>query len=84
VEKWSKFFGASLTANDINCDGCLSGSLRMFDYCKQCQLRSCCEEKGIKSCAECEHYPCKKLNDFFALMPGAKKGLEAIRSKMKQ
>lgn len=26
-----------------------------------CSIRRCCRKKGIESCAECEEFPCKRL-----------------------
>jgi hypothetical protein len=82
AEKWSQFFGQTLAAKDINCDGCLSGSERMFKHCRQCTMRSCCQEKGFDTCAECNDYPCPTLNGFFTMMPAAQKGMDAIRKNM--
>ncbi len=78
--QWSKFFGMTLTLKDINCDGCQSDSERLFMYCKSCQVKECCQSKRFSTCAECSDYPCDKLNNFFSIMPDAKKGLEAIRN----
>jgi hypothetical protein len=79
--QWSKFFGMALKADEMNCDGCISGSQRMFMHCQSCQIRDCCQSKQLKTCAECDDYPCDKLEGFFVLMPAAQKGLEALRSK---
>ncbi|MFZ1984191.1 MAG: DUF3795 domain-containing protein [Desulfatitalea sp.] len=79
--QWSKMFGMHLTARDINCDGCLSGSTRMFGHCANCQIRTCCQQKHYETCAECKEYPCDHLNAFFKFAPHARNGLEAIRSK---
>lgn len=81
--EWSTFFKMEIKPEDINCDGCLSGSERMFMYCQNCQIRACCQSKGISTCAECGDYPCDQLNGFFAVMPAAKEGIEALRREMK-
>jgi len=79
--QWSKQFGMKLTAQDINCDGCLSGSSRLFGHCRNCQIRACCETKGIDNCAACDDYPCEGLNALFAFIPHARASLEAIRNQ---
>ena len=78
--QWSQFFGMTLTQQDINCDGCQSGSKRLFMHCKSCQIRDCCQSKDISTCAECDDCPCDSLNNFFAIMPAAKSNIEAIQS----
>lgn len=79
--KWSKVFNMALSAGDINCDGCLSGSERLFGHCKNCQIRACCRDRQFKTCADCSDYPCDNLSAFFNFMPNARKGLEAIRGQ---
>lgn len=82
AKEWSAFFKMAIKPENINCDGCLTGSERMFMHCQSCQIRSCCQSKGISTCAECVEYPCDNLNGFFALMPVAKEGLENLRSNL--
>lgn len=72
----------TLTEKDINCDGCQSGSERMFNYCRMCRIRDCCQARNLKTCAEYGDYPCDSLNSFFDVMPDANKGMVAIRGKM--
>lgn len=79
ARKWSKMFGMKLTAADINCDGCRSGSDRMFGYCRVCRIRSCCTDKPYQTCAECGEYPCNHLSALFQIVPQARKELDAIR-----
>lgn len=78
--QWSRLFGFALKPDDINCDGCQSGSARMFGFCKSCQVRSCCQSKGLETCADCRDCPCDQLTGLFAIIPDAKKGIEAIRA----
>jgi hypothetical protein len=58
-----------LTADDIKCKGCLSDS--PFGFCKTCEIKTCCQEKGIEGCHECNDFPCKLIEDF--PMPVGKK-----------
>lgn len=50
----------SIKPQDINCRGCLS-KRTTYLYCRQCKIRKCGLEKGIKNCGECEEYKCDKL-----------------------
>jgi len=79
--QWSKMFHMNFSIGDINCDGCLSGSDRMFGHCRNCQIRSCSIEKEYDTCAECDDYPCNKLSAFFQIVPYAREALETIRSR---
>ena len=50
----------AIKPEDINCNGCLSDG-PVYLYCRQCKIRQCGLEKGIKNCAECAEYKCAKL-----------------------
>ena len=50
-------------AEDIACYGCRSEQLSK-DWCRDCFIKTCCREKGIDTCVECDDYPCKRLNVF--------------------
>lgn len=80
AELWSKEFGHPLKAEDINCDGCLSRSPRVFGYCMNCEIRKCGQEKDVDNCAYCDDYVCEKLAGFLTQAPQAKKHLEEIRT----
>jgi hypothetical protein len=51
------------------CKGCAANERATW-----CKLRSCCIEKGIRTCAECTEFPnpndCKKFNNFMAKLFG--------------
>ncbi|UCH57931.1 MAG: DUF3795 domain-containing protein [Candidatus Bathyarchaeota archaeon] len=49
----------SFEPQDLICDGCYGP--RLFSWCNQCDIRSCAIEKSLKTCAECDMYPCEKL-----------------------
>ncbi|GAG03515.1 unnamed protein product, partial [marine sediment metagenome] len=37
------------------------------------------QEKGVENCAYCNDYGCKKLTEFFDMVPQSKDTLEEIR-----
>ncbi|PIP12705.1 MAG: hypothetical protein COT45_00565 [bacterium (Candidatus Stahlbacteria) CG08_land_8_20_14_0_20_40_26] len=82
AEMWSKQFNAEFKPEDINCDGCLSESERLFNYCRVCEIRKCGQEKGVKNCAYCDDYACETLNKFIDNVPEAKTTLEEIRKSL--
>lgn len=80
AQQWSKWIGAEIKPEDINCDGCLTGT-RLFSHCNNCEIRRCGLERSVKNCAHCESYACEKLNSFLDAqgVPEAKKNLDEIR-----
>ena len=79
---WSKEFKCDIKPEDINCDGCLEESGRVFSYCKVCEIRKCGQEKEVKNCAYCDDYACEKLTNFFNMAAEAKTTLEEIRKNL--
>lgn len=79
AEEWSKMFHADIKPADINCDGCLSNSKRLFAHCFECEIRKCCRERKVANCAECPEFACKKISDFMAMVPEARAKLEELR-----
>ncbi|MEA3475769.1 MAG: DUF3795 domain-containing protein [Candidatus Cloacimonadota bacterium] len=82
AEMWSKQFKSEIKPEDINCDGCLKKSGRLFGYCNECPIRKCAMERNISNCAYCDDYPCEELNKFHKFAPDAKATLETIRETM--
>ena len=82
AELWSKQFKVEIKPEDVNCDGCLSESGRLFGHCKVCEIRKCGQEKRVKNCACCDDYACEKLNNFIDQVPDAKTTLEEIRKNL--
>lgn len=80
AQLWSKQFNTDIKPKDINCDGCLSTSENLFNYCKVCEIRKCGMKKNIINCASCDDYACEKLIKFFEIAPEAKKQLEKIKT----
>lgn len=56
-----KQYGKGYRPEDINCDGCISDSPRIFGHCNICEIRKCGREKNVKNCAHCSEYPCERL-----------------------
>lgn len=79
---WREEFGADITAEDINCDGCLSEDGLLYQHCQVCEIRTCGLQKGVVNCAHCNEYPCAKLADFLAAVPEAKTRLDAISARL--
>jgi len=79
AKKWSEMFKSDIKAADINCDGCPTGSQRLFSYCATCEIRKCARGKKLATCASCPEYSCQKLDEFLAQAPEARKVLEKLR-----
>ena len=74
-------YGLKLQPEDItDCDGCRSGSGRLFSGCLNCEIRKCAIMKNLESCAYCTDYACNKLMEHFLLDPGAQTRLEEIQN----
>jgi len=79
AEMFTRQYGREYKPEDINCDGCLGNSPRIFSYCNICEMRRCGKEKNVKNCAYCSEYPCEKLSSLFSKYPKAKETLKEIR-----
>ena len=65
------------------CRGCWDAdksSAHFADYCKNCELRACCEEKQINHCGECDALPCDRYIKWIDDLPHHKKALEYLLS----
>jgi hypothetical protein len=78
---WSKIYRADIKAKDIDCEGCVSGSGRLFGHCRVCEIRKCGLEKTVLNCAHCDKYVCDKLSEFFKLAPEAGQKLDELRNR---
>lgn len=78
AEMWSKEFKVELKPEDINCDGCLADSERLFSHTKVCEIRKCGLDRKVANCAHCDEYACEKLTAFFKMAPQAKTTLDEI------
>ena len=81
AELFTRQYGREYKPEDINCDGCLSASPRIFYYCNVCEIRKCGMANKVESCGFCKEYPCEKLSKLFAEYSKAKETLDAIRRK---
>ena len=81
---WSKEYNHPMTAEDINCVGCIATEGKHIGQCFVCEVRKCGQEKGVENCAYCEDYACDNLNKYFALAPVMKDNLEKIRDEIKK
>ena len=59
-QKLAMNFG--LQPEDIACEGCRSD--KPFVFCAACTIKSCVNDKGIESCAECGEFPCDTIENF--------------------
>ncbi len=82
AEKWAKEFNASITADNVWCDGCLSDGPRLCVHCGECAVRACAIGKGVVNCAHCDDYGCETLTGFLVYAPDAKVTLEEIRARL--
>jgi hypothetical protein len=79
AEEWTKQFNHEFKPEEINCDGCLVDTGRVFNYCNVCEIRKCGREKGVANCAYCDDYACDKLEKFFQMAPMFRAVLDEIR-----
>jgi hypothetical protein len=68
VDGWRRIFGhEQYTADNVHCSGC-KGTGPHAD--QGCQARPCAEERGLRSCALCGEFPCKKVSPLLASREG--------------
>jgi Protein of unknown function (DUF3795) len=81
AEKWSELYGQGLVIKpeEMECDGCLSTGGKLWNRCRNCEVRKCGMEKQVKNCAYCRDYPCERLEKIFVIAPLGKDTLETIR-----
>jgi hypothetical protein len=77
---YSKKFGFSIKAKEINCDGCLSNEGRLIGYCKACNIRKCCRAKRLANCTLCPEESCDYLKNFHAFSPKAKDSYKKLKN----
>lgn len=41
---------------EVNCNGCLNIDKPFWGG--KCEVKSCCESKGLNHCGECDEFPC--------------------------
>ena len=67
AEEQSKFFEMEILPETINCDGCRSEGEHL-GFCSVCEIRRCCIEKNLESCADCDDYICEELKRVYGVM----------------
>jgi hypothetical protein len=68
----------SFTPEEIQCEGCNQNE-KIFSWCGECPIRSCCRNKGYDNCAYCDEYVCDNLKMTFDKTSAAKDRLDEIR-----
>ncbi len=81
AQEWSQMYHADIQAVDINCDGCPSDGPRLFAHCLECEIRACAHGRKLVTCAPCPEYACRKLQEFFAMVPQARETLDGLRKQ---
>ncbi len=72
-----------VSPEDINCDGCKTENGAQYKWCGSCQVRSCAEQRGVKTCAHCDDYNCEKLQGLLGLIgEEAKNRLDEIHGSL--
>ncbi len=66
---------ASVSADELLCDGCLSERRSIF--CRECSIRDCTQTRGLQGCHECLDFPCSFVDEI-PLPVGKKVILRAI------
>ena len=79
AEDWSKAFGVDIPPQAVNCVGCLASEGVQINYCQECGIRKCAQQKKVDNCAYCDEYICEQLEKFHEKATDAKKNLEQIR-----
>ena len=78
----AEYNAPTATAENIQCDGCLSDTGRKCGYCAECEIRACGVARGVANCGRCPDYACEKLTAFFGMVPAARGVLDGVRSAL--
>jgi len=81
---WTTKYNHQFKPEDINCDGCLPKTVKVIGHLNMCQIRKCGQAKGVVNCGLCPDYSCDKTDEFFKMVPAAKKTLDAVVKKSKR
>jgi Protein of unknown function (DUF3795) len=79
--KWSTMFGATIRADSVWCDGCMSDGYHKCGHTAECEIRACVVGRELKTCADCTHYACDRLETFLdgTADTGARERLDSMR-----
>jgi hypothetical protein len=74
-----------LTAEDIFCDACHATEGPHFRFCHECPIRLCGLDRGVPTCAHCDHFACEELAASWKIprTANSRANLEAIRQSLK-
>ena len=64
-----------VSISEISCMGC-----KPENWCRY-QVASCCEERGIATCASCQSYPCENIQECFAVTESFTPRCKAVCTK---
>lgn len=79
AQEWTELYNVPITAEEINCTGCLGDGVKI-SYCDQmCEIRKCALENKLDNCAACKDYACDKLGEIFKNAANAKDNLDNLR-----
>ena len=81
---WTAKYNHPFKPEDINCVGCIPAAGLHVGHCYMCELRKCGQAKGVLNCGLCRDYSCAKTDEFFKMVPDAKKTLDAVVKKSKR
>jgi hypothetical protein len=81
---WTAKYNHPFKPEDINCDGCLPKTVKTIGHLNICPVRKCGQEKGVKNCGWCPDYSCATTEEFFKMVPAARKTLDAVVKKSKR
>ncbi len=76
--EWSKMNNVDISPEDINCEGCRTGSPVIFAYCTMCGIRKCAAEKQVPHCGACKDYPCESVSAVHKNAPAAAENLKLL------
>ena len=82
--EWTAKYNHPFKPEDINCDGCLPATVKTIGHLNICPIRKCGQAKGVVNCGLCPDYSCDKTDEFFKMVPAAKKTLDAVVKKSKR
>lgn len=77
--EWTVKYNTPIAPEDIHCTGCRQVGIK-FNYAAHgCEIRPCCINRGHDTCADCDDYPCEKVEVLHAHVPQAKAALDDLR-----
>jgi hypothetical protein len=75
-EGMSTYFGVTVSADELFCDGCLDEAPGARRIDNKCKIRPCTIEKGFENCAQCGKPKCAKLQSRLVDLPSIEKRIK--------